>query len=380
MYNMAKGFHKHGCDLTLLCFNTSKHYISEDNLPESFKNFGQLVTYDIQTDIRKRDAFRNLFTDESFHISRFDHDGFREFLRGFLAGKDFDVVQFDGLQTSVYVDVFRECLPEAKLVLRQHNVEHMIWSRMADHSSYPKKSYLNLLAKRLKAYELEVLQRFDAIVPITDVDAEFFKACGCEEMFTSPTGVDMDLFQPDFQKEEEGSVFHLGSLNWMPNQQGVKWFLEEIWPEIRSRNPELKFYIAGIDVPEDIQSWDGKENIYVLGKVPDAVEFMNSKAVMVVPLKSGSGMRIKVIEGMALGKAIVSTSIGAEGIDVKKGEDLKIADTKEAFVDEVLSLAGSKSDRQKVGASAIQLVSQKYSNYSRIGELLEYYKALKVKG
>ncbi len=376
MYNMAKGFYEHGCDLTMLSFNTVKHYVDEDKLPESFTKFGKLVTHPLDATVRPIPAFLNLFSNKSYNITRFDVEGFHEKLQNLLEKNEYDIIHFEGLFTSMYVDTARKYAPKSKLVLRQHNVEYLIWERLMHESKIGKKQYLQILVKRLKEYELAVLPKFDAIVPITDVDAEVFKKLGIKEMFVSPTGVNTDTFKSDFSTIESNSVFHLGALNWMPNQKAIKWFVEEIWDKVQEKMPNSKFYIAGRDIPEWVYQYDGKSNVHVVGEVPSAGDFMNSKSIMVVPLKSGSGMRIKIVEGMALGKPIVSTSIGAEGIEYTHQKNILIADSQQDFVKELVTLLQEQEKQKEIGQQAIQLVHRRYSNYSRIGELLEYYKKI----
>ncbi len=120
-------------------------------------------------------------------------------------------------------------------------------------------------------------------------------------------------------KPQRQSVFHLGSLDWMPNQEGVKWFVESVWPLVLAEQPKATFHIAGRDIPDWVNAYHGKNNVFVAGEVNNAADFMNSKEIMIVPLKSGSGMRVKIIEGFAAHKAIVSTTVGAEGINYENG-------------------------------------------------------------
>ena len=379
MYNMAKGFYEHGCDLTILSFNTVKHYIDEEHLPEDFKKFGELVTHPLDATVKPVDAFFNLFTKKSYNITRFDNKGFHQKLKDLLQQNEYDVIHFEGLFTSMYVDTARQYAPKSKLVLRQHNVEHLIWERLVHDSGFAKKQYLKLLVKRLKTYELLAIKKFDAIVPITDVDAQIFKKYGIKKMFVSPTGVNTDTFLADLSVTESQSVFHLGALNWLPNQKAIKWFVEEIWKDVLTKVPNAKFYIAGRDIPDWIFQYHQKNNIEVIGEVPSAIDFMNSKSIMVVPLKSGSGMRIKIVEGMALGKPIVSTSIGAEGIEYTHDKNILIADSKQSFVKELVTLLQNQEKQAQIGQEAIQLVHKRYSNYSRIGELLAYYQKITQK-
>lgn len=377
MLNMAKGLKAAGCDLTILTYNTQKHFFDTNKLPSTVKNLGPMYAVEIDTSVKPLGAFFNLFSSKSYNISRFDQESVREELKLILANNQFDIIHFEGLFTSMYVDLIRQLSPKSILVLRQHNIEYKIWERMAAQASFPKKAYLKLLARRLKKYELKVYNQFDAIVPITEVDQKVVSDYNSTiNTFVSPTGVDSSDYINKVKDFDQNSVFHFGSLNWMPNVEGVKWFLENAWPIINEAKPELKFFIAGRDMPDWISDLNGKNNVVVVGEVDDAAEFYGSKNVMVVPLLSGSGMRIKMIEGMAAGKPIVSTKIGAEGIDVTPNKDVIITDDPESFAKAVIELINNKEKAVELGRNAQSIVETRYSNDIRVTELVEYYKSI----
>jgi glycosyltransferase involved in cell wall biosynthesis len=221
--------------------------------------------------------------------------------------------------------------------------------------------------------EISYLNTYDMLVPITGRDADIFRELGCRvPIHVAPTGVFTGDYTPDREKVDFPSVFHIGALDWAPNQEGLYWFIENIWRAISSKYPDLKFYIAGRNAPEKIKNIK-ERNVEFLGEVEDAHEFMNSKAVMVVPLLSGSGMRIKIIEGMALGKAIVSTSIGAEGIHCEHGNDLLIADQPDDFISELESLLNNFDKFESLSKKASQFVGENYDNLVITSSLLDFY-------
>jgi polysaccharide biosynthesis protein PslH len=278
---------------------------------------------------------------------------------------------------SLYLDAIR-MHSNAKVVLRAHNVEHLIWDRLAwAETSSIKKWYLTLLTKKLKRYELGVLNKFDAIVPITEDDAASFRWLGriSIPLHVSPTGLDIARYKPDTAVIEPLSVFHIGALDWMPNQQAVTWFLKEIWPIVITHIPAAKFYLAGRNMPEAFKNLK-QAGVVIAGEVEDALAFMNSKSVMVIPLLSGSGMRIKIIEGMAMGKAIVSTSTGAEGIDYTDEENIIIADTASLFAAHVMAILSAPGTAASLGEEARKLAESKYDNCNIIDSLTGFYQNL----
>jgi glycosyltransferase involved in cell wall biosynthesis len=214
------------------------------------------------------------------------------------------------------------------------------------------------------------------MVPITKRDAEMLKKLGCRiPVHVSPTGISMDLFKSYRSKPEFPSVFHIGALDWSPNQEGLNWFLKRCWKDLRRKYPGLEFFIAGRNAPDSIRNIKDPGVIF-LGEVDDAYEFMENKAIMIVPLLSGSGMRIKIIEGMALGKTIVSTSIGAEGIAVSSGENIIIADDPQNFSSGIETLLDNFDKFEAIGKNALGFVEANYDNLSISKALTAFYKEL----
>lgn len=372
MFNMATGLAKAGHEVTLFCLNTSKHYVAASDYPEDFDLFESVLDVEIETEVTTSGALKNLFSSKSYHMSRFDHPAVHETLKTYFAHNSFDLIHFDGLQTSVYLDTVRECVADTPCVLRQHNVEHLIWERSAEEVTGLKSMYLNLLASRLKDYECERLKEFDAIVPISSVDEEVFAQIGVKKQFVSPVGMDIDRLQSDGTPRKK-SLFHLGSLDWLPNQQAISWFIDDMWEPLQSLDKELCFTLAGKNMPDWMNKYRSHKRITLLGEVEDAHLFMTSHWAMVVPLQAGSGMRVKVLEAMALGIPVVSTSIGVEGIGCTPDRHYLEANTPEEFVIAISKLLTTPGLDHLLGNEAKAFVIDKFSNSSRIRDLVAFY-------
>ncbi|RYD77481.1 MAG: glycosyltransferase [Sphingobacteriales bacterium] len=375
MLNMTKAFHALGHEVHLLCLNTRKHFVEKEDMPEIFRELASFRAVYINTDVEPGGALMNLlFSKESYHLSRFRSKAFSGKLIYVLENFKFDIIQLEGLHISIYLPIIRK-YSKAKVVLRAHNIEFLIWERLAaSEENKLKKWYVSLLAERLKKYEVDVLNKFDAIVPITEHDAQTFRELGCKiPIHVSPTGLDLDEYKIEKAATEFPSVFHLGALDWMPNIQGLDWFIQQVWPKIHTKYPEIKFYIAGRHMPSSFKMLQ-VAGVEIVGEVDNAKVFMNSKAIMVVPLLSGSGMRIKIIEGMALAITIVSTSIGAEGIEVENGINILIANDADDFADAVLRCINDRNFCENLGENAQKLVEEEYSNLSLVKELADFYK------
>lgn len=366
-----------GNDVQVLAVNTPKHFIKEDDLDAAYRIKTSFRSVFIDTSVKPLNAILNLFSGESYNIIRFYSKEFERTLIGMLTANKYEIVLLEALWVTVYLDVIRK-YSDAKIVLRSHNTEFQIWERLASDAESPlKKMYLNLLAKRLKKYEVGMLNRYDAIAAISEADADCFKKLGCRiPIIHIPFGIDLQRYKPGQSNQNELSLFHIGAMDWLPNADGVKWFLNNAWIGISAKHPSLKLYLAGKSMPDWLRQLHMK-NVMVKGEVPDAREFMNSGAIMIVPLSSGSGMRVKIIEGMALGKTIVSTSIGAEGIAYENGTNILIADTTEGFSDAIDKCLSDRSFSESIGRNARILVETKYDNQVLCNKLSDFFNTIK---
>jgi len=376
MYYMTKGFYDNECKLTLLVPRTSKHDINSNDLPPEILKMAKIDTVKINTDITLWGAFLNLFSKESYYLSRYYDRRFNDKLIDLLKSNEFDIVHIESLKMGGYLKTIREN-SMAKVVMRSHNIEFLIWQRMAEATkSIIKKWYLKILVTRIRKREIGTLNDYDAIVPITEIDGDFFVQEGCKKpVFPTPAGLDLDKIKPESSKIESNSLFHIGALDWMPNLEALKWFMKNSWPLIHENYPEVKLYIAGRNMPDQIRKYC-TENVIVSGEVDDATDFMNSKQIMIVPLLSGSGMRLKIVEGMALGKIIISTTIGAEGIACKNLENIMIADTAHEFAEIVGKIINDKIFADLISANAMAFVHQNFDNRIFIKRLIDNYRQL----
>lgn len=365
---LAAGHH-----VKVLALNTNKYFIKRSEIPHDYLNKTQIEFIYQDLSVKPFDAFLNLFSAKSFHVERFISEAFAEKIVEILEQDKYDIVQLEMLYMTPYIDVIRKH-SKAKIILRSHNVEHLIWERVtANTENTIKKSYLAGLTRKLKNYELNAINQYDGIATISRKDAEFYLSNNA----TIPVedisfGVDMKEYNVSSEKYEFPSLFHLGSMNWMPNEEGIKWFIDNAWSLIAEKFPSLKFYLAGRMMPEWIENLN-MSNIEVIGEVENAQEFINSKAIMIVPLFSGSGIRIKIIEGMALGKAIISTEIGAEGINYTNGSNILIANTPEEFLEAIEKFVSSKDFCEEVGKNARKLIEDDHNIDNITQKLLAFY-------
>lgn len=374
--NLSKGLARLGNTVDILGMNTSKHFVELSNLPSDLTSLVTIQEVRIDTEISLKDALRNLlFSHKPYNAERFFSEDFTKALINLLKNNQYDVVQLEGLYMAYYIPVIRK-YSNARIALRAHNIEHEIWERNArQEKTFWKRWYIQVLARRIRKFKISVMNQYDLLIPITERDASHFDSFGnIKPMHVVPAGFDMSLLIPHPELIEFPSVFFIGTLDWFPNQEGIIWFLDRIWPRLCIKHPDVVFNIAGRNAPEWIvQRFNTTVGVNFLGEIDDAYAFINKNAIMVAPLFSGSGMRVKIIEGMALGKTIITTSIGAEGINVTTGENIIIEDDENQFVLRLDELLRDRVLLESIGANAHHFVEQNYDNHKISVSLAHFY-------
>lgn len=376
IYTLACGLADNGAELHLLAINTKKHFKADQDVSPDFKkktNYKSVYTNANPTVVG---ALLNLFSSKSYFVSRFYFKDYKKALIDILQNHEFDVIQIEGVFMAVYYSVIRK-YSKAKIVLRAHNVEHQIWERHLNHEKNRlKKLYLSIQNKRLKKFELEAFNTSDAIVPITDIDKEnIFQLSGKKDMWTCLTGIELDQYVFHSKPTYSNTIFHFASMDWLPNIEAVDWFLNEVWPLIKKKNASVSLVLAGRNMPERIKKLKD-DQITIKEIVKSSSQFYQDYDIMLVPLWSGSGLRIKLVEGLAYGKPIVSTSIGAEGVPYQAGKNILIADDAVFFSEKVLELLNEKDKKQELSFEARKLAEEAFDYKNIAKKLLEFYNNL----
>jgi len=375
MNAITQGLLKKGHHVKVLAISSFKNQALPESYPDWYLKSTHFETVFVDLKIRILPAFFNLFSTKSYHVQRFISKNFENKLIEILQKDSFDIIQLETLYLSPYLSIIRK-FSDAKIVLRSHNIEHLIWERIAKSTkNIFKKLYLQHLTLTLKNYELSVLNQYDGLAAITQKDALFFKQSGCFQPITViPFGIETEEYLFD-NENESPALFHIGAMNWIPNQQGIHWFLNNVWQLIHNELPELKFMLAGRSMPEWLLN-SNFPNVHILGEVEDAKVFMLSNAVMIVPLFSGSGMRIKIIEAMAMGKVVIATTIAAEGINYTNNENIIIANTADEFKNAVLDIIYNNEKLNKIAQNARKFIENEYANNRITDNLLLFYQQI----
>jgi len=372
----TEGFLEAGAAVSMLAMNTTRHWLDTSKLPDLYKRLQYFKAIKVDNRIKPLPALVSLLRGTSYNIDRFVSKEFTDELIELLKQNTFDVVQLEGLFLVPYLATIRK-YSKAKVVIRQHNIEFRIWERLAAQAKNPlKKLYLSLLAKRLKEFELKHINDYDLVLSISKEDDDYLKALGClKPTLLHPFGIAVEQIPFVPSTVEPISLYHIGAMDWLPNQESVQWLLEKVMPIVSQHLPATKLYLAGRNMQNYYyqQSW---QNVEVLGEVPDALAFERDKSILLVPLLSGGGVRIKIFQGMAMGKAIVTTSIGVEGIEAIANHHVLIADNPQDFAQSIIDLVQHPKQILKLGTAARALIETKYNRKKLIEDLLLRYEQL----
>jgi glycosyltransferase involved in cell wall biosynthesis len=324
---LIRGYHQAGMLVHVLAMNTTRHYLEEQILPTLYPEIHGFEAVPVNNALRPLKLLQNLlFSRDPEHAGRFRNHAYTTRLQELLRAFKPDVVQMESLFLSTYLYLIKD----AATVLRVHNIEYQIWERQAAAEYGPKKHYLHLLARRMKRYEAQVWGMYDLLLPITEEDAVTIRKVHPDQtMVVAPYGIDelpeATTIAPVFTK-----VYHMAAMDWLPNIAAVDWLLEKIWPDMKKAVPAAELHFGGRKMP--LRFFDSlPEGAYCHGEVPDARAFQEGKDILVVPLRAGGGIRVKILEAMASGKLVISTAIGMQGIAASSGIHYLKADTAEEF-------------------------------------------------
>ena len=305
-------------------------------------------------------AALNMMSQTPYTISKYKSSAMVARLRQRLASEAFDLVQVEHLHMGQYLPIIKEYgLP---MLLRQQNVESVMTERFWRQARGLYRLYVGLQIAKLRRFEVQVCLQADACLMMTEVDAECLKRMNPHiSTVVIPAGVDLTYYHPSPESNKENEIVFVGAMNWAPNIEAVLWFCGEIFPKVKRQLANVRLCIVGKDPPPSVRRLSSRPDVYVTGFVQDVRDYVAKASVFLVPLRVGSGMRLKILEAMAMGKAVISTRIGAEGIEAVDGQHILLADTADDFSASVIRLLTDANMRRHIGQNARRLVERRYS-------------------
>jgi polysaccharide biosynthesis protein PslH len=327
---------------------------------------------------RGLDYLAHLSAQPPYAVSRFAHAPVQKQLQTWFRERRFDVAVCDFLDAAVN---FPGSL-SIPSVLFQHNVESEIWRRHAATAGNPaKKTMYRMEFRKMLRYERAAVCKFQHVIAVSENDRSLMtRWVDGDRVTVVPTGVDLAQYRPDPASSDPKSdpnpldpsaplITFVGAMDWEPNVDGVEYFCAAVWPSIKAEMPRARFRIVGRNPDRRVQKWASNsihDSIEVTGRVPSIVEHLHQSAVVIVPLRIGGGTRLKIYEAMATGKAVVSTTVGAEGLDVHHGRDIILADDPRSFALAVIMLLRDPELRRRYEKAAVETAAR--YDWPAIGE------------
>lgn len=366
-------------DLTLVSF--LEHNPSAIIPTETYEVPWQDYLVDLPVKGQLQAALKSCFSRHSYGQVKYWNRNFQSVVIRMLSKQHFDCIWVHCLNMAPYIE---QCFVKSRsgqtkslpiFVLDQHNVDELYYgSFLTSEAKIGMKLYVSLEVFKARHIQKRWFPRFDAILCVSSEDLQ--KTAQYTEsrsgLWLAPNGVDIEYFQPVAQQDlkEQTSILVFGaSFDVLMNQDAVRWFFASILPSIKQQVPDVQFWIVGRNPPSEIRNLAEKQGITITGTVPDVRDYYRQAAVFVVPLRIGGGTKLKTLEAMAMGLPIVSTSIGAQGLDVESGRHLYIADSPEDFTAHTVELLKSHAKAVSIGAEARRLVKQKYSWTGIMGDI-----------
>lgn len=365
VYNLIKQMSKNH-EVTLLTFGDE---IVKDQLKKHFKNsIKEIYTCDIPWGlIRKRFLqLRSLTSKHSYFNLVAKHKQMQVLIDEITSKNNFDIIQFEFPNMANY-----RINSDSLKIIDAHNVEHIIFYHQWKYSkSIIRKIFYKLEYKKLQKDEVNLCQNQDALFVTSDNDVKLFNELVPQiPKYVIPNGVDTEYYHPYNQEPEPNTLVFTGTLSYIPNSDAALYFIDNILPIIKKQIPDVKLYIVGNRPPKSLIQ-KSSSDIIITGYVNDVRPYVWKSSIFIVPLRMGSGTRLKVLEAFAMKKPVVSTTIGAEGIETTNGENILIADEPKNFAENIIRLLRDKQLQQNLATSGYELVKNKY-DWNIIGQKLD---------
>lgn len=369
---LTSGLLQAGQSVKVFTLFTDKHDFLPETMPEEYVQKTDIEGVYVDTNINLVDVYCNFMTRDPYNLSRFFSVDVDIRLTRLLQKEKYDCIILESIFTTPYLSTIRRNV-NTKVILRSHNIEHQIWNKLAvGEKNFFKRIYLSYLSKKLYKAEIEAWRSVDGIANISYDDLQFTRALSKKPSYLLP--VAMPVQEPVKMSGQELKVYHIGSMDWLPNIEAINGFIESTLPTVLKKFPSFEFHIAGRKMPAALHD-KNTPGIVSWGEVESADTFARNFQIMIVPLQSGSGIRIKILEAFAMGMAVISTEQGIRGIDVDDRKEFYRAETPEEWVAALHALQ-DPNERERIGNNAQQFMQESYSNSKIVQPLVQFIKSL----
>lgn len=353
-----------GVEVDHIAISTQKHPFDHSAYPKEVP----VQSVAIDTTIKPLQALSYLIKKGAYNVERFHSDEVLKTIRNSIQNNNFDVIILDSLYSTTYLNSIRDIF-NGRVYLRSHNCEAQIWYDLADNEkNIPKAIYYKKLARDLDKYEMEVIQKVDGVLAISPEDLDMFKKCN-DALNAIVIPVQLECFNDEF-KVESNQLFHLGNMDWIPNVDAVERLIK-IFKRIREKNKTIKLHIGGKHSERAFNS-EPDLNIHVEGFIDDLKHFARSHGILVSPIASSSGVRIKILEMMSFGVPIITTEAGARGILPEGKKIIKICNSDKELETTILELSTNQKKLQEMSTASVEYISN-YHNIDKVAKDLKSF-------
>lgn len=372
IYNIAKYLKKNGCHMVMAAFESNKHVQDPDLMSQTVQLYhtpGKFRPYHPLA-VAKATLLRQ-------PVSIY-HRMNRKRMGKLLAKIEEipDIILLEGIHSAHFLKEVREIFPNKPVVLRQSNVEYLLLKRNGDQTSNPliRRFYYDQ-AKLMKRYEISAMQQVDALTAITEFDRQCFLA-DVPNVRSEVIPAGAEIPDKDGSIRDRNHIIALSNWLWKPNIDGLTWFFENVWEGLVNKHKDLQLTIAGHGLSESFLKKYRSDSVHFLGFVDDITELRSKATLQIVPLFSGSGMKLKIVEGLAAGLPMVTTQIGAEGIDISHDKEILIADTAKSFSAQVSRLLDHPELCDRISKEARKAAIENYSWQAQAAKLKSFLESL----
>jgi len=361
MADLAKLIAQSGHKISLFTLFSSKHPYVSEAFPTNIYN--DIFAHQVNSEPTTFGAFAALLNQKNYITDRFSSQSAERDLEVILKKEHFDLILLESTFSCVFLELIRKH-SKAKIILRSHNIEHVLWEKRLSQSSMWQKWMMRGWVNNFEQEEKSLWKEVDAILSISQYEASEIRKHTPMPVEYFPTSMTIKVNTEAIPS----SFYFLGAMDWAPNREAMDWFAKEVWPLFHARNPKVKFHVAGKGLlPNDFRNVEGWTNN---GFVDSTEKFLSDKGTLINPLRTGQGIRIKALEAISLGKAIISTKIGMDGLPFVASEHFLQAETKEDFIRQMEYALSHTNDLKEMVSRAQQTAVQHFST-EKLSQKLE---------
>lgn len=324
----------------------------------------ELITVPLDSSYTPGKLARGLIGKTPLPVLNYTTPAMKQTLVELLERKEFDIVQVESVHLAEYLPILRAAKSKPKIICDWHNVESELMQRYSEQAAgAPRRFYAQVTARRMANMEKRIMNSFDAHVTVSERDEEQLKAWAPNvPTYVIENGVNVEYYSPKEGQDEvrRFRIVFIGSMDYHANTEAVTRFAETIWPRVHEKFPDLVFTVVGRNPTPEVMALNGKPGIEVTGRVRDVRPYCREALASVVPLRIGGGSRLKILEAMAADLPIVSTRLGAEGIEAQHSENILLADSDDDFTKGLLLLCENETERSRLAKAGRALVESQY--------------------